>query len=184
MATQFRVLRHIRINGAMRKPGDLLDASEVNNPKALIEQRYLVDAGDDTHLMSGAGGPTPDPKIAQDRMVEKAAGRQGGPEGDIAPDSPIQSDAKLQTEAKPRLKGKLPDDFPGRMALQAAGLDTHAKVRKQLDTLTEIKGIGQPTANKIRDAFAGEGAADGSDADDEEETSGPGESTVPKASNA
>lgn len=179
MANQFRVLRHIRVAGAMRKPGDLLDAADVRNPQVLIDQRYIVDAGDDSHLMSGAGGPTPDPKIAQDRMVEKAAGRQGGPEGDIASDSPVQ------TETPQRLKGKLPKDFPGHKALDEAGLDTYAKVRKQLDNLEDLDGIGPKTAVSIRDIFAAEGADDGTDDDEAADESGePGDSTVPKASNA
>lgn len=176
MAKQFRVIRHIRVGGAMRKPGDLVDAADINNPKALIEQRYII-AADDDSTFGNAGGPTPDPKIAQDRIVEKAAGRKGGPEGDIAPDSPVQATGE-------RLKGKLPEDFPGHKALSEAGLDTYAKVRKQLDNLEDLDGIGPKTAESIREAFAGEAAGD--DGEDEEVGGAgePGDSTVPKAINA
>jgi hypothetical protein len=51
------------------------------------------------------------------------------------------------------LKGKLPEDFPGHAALEAEGVTTYAKVRKQLDTLEEIPGIGEATAAKIREAM-------------------------------
>src|SRR5688572_2981109 len=51
------------------------------------------------------------------------------------------------------LKGKLPEDFPGHTALEAAGLTSYAKVRKQLDSLEEIEGIGPATADKIREAM-------------------------------
>jgi hypothetical protein len=50
----------------------------------------------------------------------------------------------------------LPEDFPGLAALQDAGEATPAKVRKRIDddTLTEIPGIGEATADKIKEAFA------------------------------
>ena len=47
-------------------------------------------------------------------------------------------------------KGKLPEDFPGYAALEAEGITTYAKVRKQLDALEEVPGIGRSTAEKIR----------------------------------
>lgn len=51
----------------------------------------------------------------------------------------------------------LPDDFPGRAALEEAGEATPAKVRKRVadNTLTEIPGIGEATAEKIKEAFDG-----------------------------
>jgi hypothetical protein len=51
---------------------------------------------------------------------------------------------------------KLPDDFPGLAALEAAGEATVAKVRKRIadGALTEIPGIGEATAEKIEEAFA------------------------------
>jgi hypothetical protein len=51
------------------------------------------------------------------------------------------------------LKGKLPEDFPGLSALEAEGLTTYAKVRKRLDDLTTVSGIGEATAEKIRAAM-------------------------------
>lgn len=57
----------------------------------------------------------------------------------------------LQSGAEPPkpLKGKLPADFPGHAALEAAGVTTYAKLRKRLGDLTEIAGIGEATAEKI-----------------------------------
>lgn len=59
--------------------------------------------------------------------------------------------------AAPTLKGKLPDDFPGFTALEAAGLTTYAKVRKELEAekpFGEVDGIGPATAEKIRAAMS------------------------------
>jgi len=178
MTKQFKVLRHFKVDGAMRKPGDLLEVASVKNPQALIDQRYIVDASDDSTSFN-PGGPTPDPKIAQDRMVEQAAGRQGGPENDVADDDPITSENEEENGAlaKPsQLRGSLPDDFPGHKPLTEAGFNTYAKVRKQLDNLEDVDGIGKATADRIRAEFANEDA--GGDDDSE-----PGDSTVPKAPN-
>jgi len=77
---------------------------------------------------------------------------------------------------------KLPEDFPGFAALDAAGEATEAKVRKRIadGTLTEVPGLGDATAAKIEEALKAEpdaGApkakaeadAKGSDARTEEE---------------
>lgn len=64
----------------------------------------------------------------------------------------VSEQAEVATPAK-ALRGKLPDDFPGHSALMAEGLTTYAKVRKRLDTLTEIQGIGEATAEKIMAAM-------------------------------
>lgn len=178
MANQYRVLRHFRVAGAMRKPSDLLNAADVKNADTLIAQRYLVSADADT-ASSNLGGPTPDPKIAQDRMVEQAAGRQGGPEDDVADDSPVGGG--ITEEEGKKLRGKLPDEFPGRAELEAEGLDTYAKVRGSLDTVEDIPGIGPATAEKIRKAFGL--ASTVNDAGSEVGGGEPGDSTVPKAPN-
>lgn len=61
--------------------------------------------------------------------------------------------ATEESDAKP-LRGPLPADFPGHAALASAGLTTYAKVRKSLDTLEELDGIGTVTAEKIREAIS------------------------------
>ena len=48
------------------------------------------------------------------------------------------------------LRGPLPEDFPGRTALEAAGVDTYGKLRTQ-QNVTDIAGIGEVTAMKIKD---------------------------------
>jgi hypothetical protein len=58
------------------------------------------------------------------------------------------------TEGK-SLRGKLPEDFPGRAALEAEGVTTYAGVRKQMngDGLTAVPNIGDATAAKIEEAM-------------------------------
>lgn len=62
---------------------------------------------------------------------------------------------------------KLPETFPGFAALDAAGEATEAKVRHRIDndTLTEIPGIGEATAEKIKERMSSleEGDKDASD---------------------
>lgn len=55
-----------------------------------------------------------------------------------------------------KLKGKLPDGFPGKAALDEAGYGTYAKVRKLHDQgkLTEVPGIGEVTAGHIGEALS------------------------------
>lgn len=57
-----------------------------------------------------------------------------------------------EDEEPAELKGKLPDDFAGHSALDAAGIHTYGQLRK-VDDLTEIAGIGEATALKIREAL-------------------------------
>lgn len=59
-------------------------------------------------------------------------------------------DATLEDEGTAK-RGKLPDDFPGRAALDEAGLGTYAKVRKSIerDELKDVSGIGPATVEKI-----------------------------------
>lgn len=56
------------------------------------------------------------------------------------------------------LKGKLPDDFPGKAALDEADppVHTYNQVRKHLadGTLIDIPGIGKATAQKIEEALS------------------------------
>lgn len=58
------------------------------------------------------------------------------------------------------LRGKLPEDFPGLVALTEADVTTYAKVRKRLGDLTAISGIGEATAEKIRTAMSESSEAD------------------------
>lgn len=58
-----------------------------------------------------------------------------------------------QADAPKLLQGKLPDDFPGLAALDAAGIHTYAQLRNAGD-VTKIAGIGEATAAKIDEAMA------------------------------
>lgn len=204
MANNYRVLRHFKAGGKMRKPGDLIDVTadggnDWRNLQALVDQRYLAPAGDDATQSVGGSGPTPDPKIAQDRAVEAAAGREVLATNDVAADDTAldkTEGATVTEEEGKALKGKLPEDFPGHAALVAADLDTYAKVRRHLDTIEEVDGIAEKTGEKIRAAFgvAPKNAAGTDEAADETAanaagstagtTGEPGDSTVPKAPNA
>jgi hypothetical protein len=64
-------------------------------------------------------------------------------------------DAAAVELAKPQ-QGELPEGFPGKSALAKAEVHTFAGVRKHVKagTLTDIKGIGDPTAADIADALA------------------------------
>lgn len=113
MPNTHRVIKHFRGAGRMHKPGDEVDGSEFTQLDKLVSQRYLARVED-----VGAGGltgtgPTPDPKIAQNRAQEKAAGRRGGSAGDVAPDSPVgdtgdksEAELKAEQEAGKKAKGK------------------------------------------------------------------------------
>lgn len=64
----------------------------------------------------------------------------------------VEPSAEREDEVK-TLRGKLPEDFPGHGALEEAGLITYARVRKNLDSLEDLDGIGPATAEKIREAM-------------------------------
>lgn len=59
-------------------------------------------------------------------------------------------DASLEGEGDAK-RGKLPEDFPGRAALEEADLGTYAKVRKakERDELKDVAGIGPATIERI-----------------------------------
>lgn len=108
--------------------------------------------------------PAVDPKTDMNRYYY----RPGTTEPELRPEiaeAEAQAAAKSAEapaeEAKP-LRGKLPEDFPGHSALADAGITTYAGVRKQLETIEDIDGIGPATAEKIREAM------DESSADEEE----------------
>ena len=82
--------------------------------------------------------------------------RPGTTEPELKPEfaNAVTDELAAEVDAEqPELKGKLPEDFPGYSSLEAAGVTTYAKVRKQFDSLEEIEGIGPATAEKIREAL-------------------------------
>lgn len=50
----------------------------------------------------------------------------------------------------------LPEDFPGRKALAAAGIQALEDVPRKLTTLTAIAGIGEKTAVAVLEALDGD----------------------------
>jgi hypothetical protein len=101
-----------------------------------------------------ATGPLVEREILPSELAAYAA--VGYKEGGLAPE--------LKEGEAAQKKGKLPEDFPGYTALEAEGLTTYAKVRKQLDAITDVPGIGDATAEKIREAL-GESAEDEEDSE-------------------
>lgn len=58
---------------------------------------------------------------------------------------------KVANEGEPQ-KGPLPEDFPGRTALEGAGINTYNQLRKAReheDWPKNVPGVGQATADKI-----------------------------------
>ena len=64
-----------------------------------------------------------------------------------------ESPASETAEPAP-LKGKLPEDFPGHAALDAAGIHTYGQLRKALADGVKIPGVGDATTAKIEEALA------------------------------
>lgn len=65
----------------------------------------------------------------------------------------IEDAPPTKKSGKKPLVTVLPDDFPGRAALLAAGLATVEAVQARKDSLQEIPGIGPVTAEAINAAL-------------------------------
>jgi hypothetical protein len=113
------------------------------------------DANKDVKLGTAADEPAADPKTDMNRYYY----RPGTTEPELRPEiaaAEAQKAARVEAEpaeASKPLRGKLPEDFPGASALEAAGVTTYAGVRKQLESLEDIDGIGPATAEKIHEAM-------------------------------
>lgn len=85
--------------------------------------------------------------------VDETAAREAEAErlSNETPAGQEQISEALKNEAPAPKQGKLPEDFPGLAALDAAGIHTFAQLRKAGD-VTEIPGIGKATAEKIDEA--------------------------------
>lgn len=92
--------------------------------------------------------------------VRRFVNDDGSYKGDGTPEA---EDGKSKvaefSDQQTQLKGKLPDDFPGKAALEAEGITTYAKLRKAGD-VTEVPGIGPATKAKIDEALSQSSEAD------------------------
>jgi len=81
----------------------------------------------------------------------------------------VAAEPVSEPEPKAEAKGSLPDDFPARAALDAGDVRTFHQLRKRIaeDTLTDIPGIGKPTAEKIVAALVAADAAVSTEGGDE-----------------
>jgi hypothetical protein len=179
-----RVLRPFHAE-RLRNAGDLVDATDWKNVKALEDQRY-IERVDTENPSLGGPGPTPDPKLIQEAAARKGRSKNArsggiaamteveetlgeGEHGNLKAggDTDDESDDGSQKPVNTALRGKLPEDFPGHAPLDAAGITTYGGVRKQMkgEGLTAVPNIGDATAAKIEEAMAGE-AAEAGEADE------------------
>jgi hypothetical protein len=69
--------------------------------------------------------------------------------------SPVVIEPQAEEVSHARHTGQLQDGFPGKAALEEAGHNTYAKVRKlrDQDKLLDVPGIGEATASHIQEAL-------------------------------
>lgn len=67
----------------------------------------------------------------------------------------VSEDGVAEAVDAGKKKGKLPESFPGKAELEAAGFDTYAKVRKLRDGdgFASVAGIGSAKASQIEEAI-------------------------------
>lgn len=127
-----------------------------------VHTGYAADAGAAESAMRaflGGGDAVAEPSAA--KVEEPAAAAEAGepePEGVLIADKATEAtdDDDEPTDSTKKLRGKLPDGFPGKAALEEAGYGTYAKVRKlhEQGKLTEVPGIGEATAGHIGEALS------------------------------
>lgn len=90
--------------------------------------------------------------------LPKDAGTAGQPLNMPMPPAPGNvvpeiADEDKEKAAKPAtLRGKLPESFPARELLEGAGVTTYAQARKWAGGDEQIKGVGEATREKIKEA--------------------------------
>jgi hypothetical protein len=104
-----------------------------------IDEKIYPDAADQLLELGHAAKPG-SPEAAKAKADADAA-KKAAPAATPAPAAPAHA------------TGTLPDDFPGRAALAAEGIDTYAKLRAYGD-VTAVPGVGAATAAKISAALA------------------------------
>jgi hypothetical protein len=87
----------------------------------------------------------PDPITINEEDFDPAIHKEvsGGSDADTSAPQP-----------NPDLRGKLPEDFPGFVALGESGINTYAQVRKAIKDEVKIPGIADATTAKIKEALA------------------------------
>ncbi len=90
------------------------------------------------------------------RVVELLA-EAGTPAGSGAlvptDDGRDTTDAEEAADSTSTKRGKLPDDFPAKSHLEAAGYDTYAKVRGLKGDYSEVEGVGEVRGKEIDKAL-------------------------------
>lgn len=85
---------------------------------------------------------------AFEERVKELVAEEGGPATGLDTTAGPKGEAEEDTSAAAK-RGKLPEDFPHRDALEAAGYDTYAKVRKLGGDYSEVEGIGEARGKEI-----------------------------------
>jgi hypothetical protein len=120
--------------------------TEAAAPEAAIDKMVgdtAAKGGGGGAVLAAAGKDT-SKTLSSDEATERPGATQKSNESD-------ESDESAGTA----LRGKLPDGFPGKAALEAEGHTTYAKVRAlhEKGTLTDVPGIAEATAAKIAEAL-------------------------------
>lgn len=98
-----------------------------------------------------ANRPLPRPVTATDQYLAALLEEIRGLRAEMQPPAPAPppDDLVAIREPAPPLGTPLPDDFPGKLALEEAGIVYLESVPADGDELVKIKGIGRVTAGQI-----------------------------------
>lgn len=112
--------------------------------KALYEEEAKLYGLDDSH------------RLVEEKPKETEKVIEPTPEKPPEMSAPIPEPVPAAQEVPAELKGKLPDDFPGKVALDAAEppIHTYGQLAKFADDYTQIPGIGPAAAKKIAEVLA------------------------------
>lgn len=141
------------------------NAVYLHDPRAGVERFILASEDpqpliDHTNAANAAGQPLPEgPAAPADSSQGTNAGGTPAPEPQgktTAPEHPdiapgiVEEPEPPSVIAPTKQKGPLPDGFPGRAALEAAGVTRFKDLFKQLTNLTAIPGIDAATSAQIK----------------------------------
>lgn len=137
MGNTHKVLRPFTA-GVQRNPGELVDASDWKNAKALESQRYIERIDTATPFIGGAG-PSPDPRLIQEAQARKGESKNSE-SGGIATMEEIEdavADAEGNNESGEDLSGLTKDELIERA--ERNGVEVKSSMRKD-EIIAAIEG--------------------------------------------